>query len=135
MRTYYLFLIQEEYYQIYKKNLFVLYKILQNLSLLKAYDFAYGISIYRQLCYPFAVKLLNHYIRGKYPYKKINRRIIQLDSRIENTFVELNPSTIIVKSDCNYPEIFRTFHIYNKHIFVCDFDHEDYFWLSDQFTK
>lgn len=135
MRTYYLFIIKNDYYRIYRRNMFVLYKTLENLYHLKNYDFPYGLSMYRQLCQPFAINLLNNYIKGKYPYKKVNRKIIQIDSLIETTFLQITHACIIVKSDKNFPNILKTFHVYNKHIFICDFNNQDFFWLSEQILK
>ena len=62
MKKYYLFVIKNDYYRIYRKNPYILYKILERLYMLEKYDFSYGISLYKQLCQPFGVKLLKNYI-------------------------------------------------------------------------
>ena len=64
MRKYYLFIIKLEYTKKYKNKSYVLYKILENLYNLRTYDFSYGVNIYKQICLPFAVKVLKNYINN-----------------------------------------------------------------------
>lgn len=135
MRTYYLFIIKDEYYKLYKKNNFILYKILESLYNLKHENLVFGISFYHQLCNIFASKLLENYIKEKVPYKIINKNIIKIPSLLENTSILIEPSRLIVYTDTKYPEIFKILNIYNKKIFVADFINENYFWLSDKIVK
>lgn len=135
MRIYYLFLIKKDYVRIYRKNGLVLYRTLENLFHLKEYDFSYGLSIYEQLCQTFAVTVLQNYIGGRFVVKPIGKKAMQIHSVIETTILEINPSCVIIKTNRNFPDIFKIFHIYNRHIFVCDFKNGDYFWLSEQIQK
>ena len=41
MKKYYLFVIKNDYYRIYRKNPYILYKILERLYMLEKYDFSY----------------------------------------------------------------------------------------------
>lgn len=135
MRKYYLFIIRDEYYRKYKKKQNILYKALYYLYKSNEYDLNHGFYLYDKICNIFSVKLLNNYIKNKYEYKMINNKIIKLNSIIEHTIVQINYSCIIVITDINIPEIFKTFNIYNKRIFVCDFNNQDYFWLNEQISK
>lgn len=135
MRKYHLFIIQKEYYNNYKNKSYVLYKVLENLKNIKAYDFSYGINIYQELCLPFAVKLLNNYIHNKINYHKINDKIIEIDSNYEQTYLQINYSCIIIKTDAIFPQILKVLNIYNRYIFICDFENNDYFWLNEQLKK
>ena len=135
MKKYYLFVIKNEYYKVYMKTPYVLYKILENLYELERYDFSYGVSLYEQLCQPFSVKLLNNYVKNKYKCYIINKKIIQLKSLVEKTFVQIGYATIIVFTDTEMPEIMKTFNTYNRKIFVCDFEHNKYFWLNHKVSK
>lgn len=107
--------------------------MLLNLKNLKAYDFSYGIKIFKEICAPFSVKLINNYINKKINHIRINNKIIKIDSRFEETYLMINYSHVVVKTSVNMPEIMRILNIYNKGIFVCDFDNVDYFWLKDYF--
>lgn len=135
MRKYYLFIIQKNYYNQYKNKPYVLYKILESLKDIKTYDFSYGLNIYQELCVPFSVKLLNNYLTNRIGYQKINKKIIKLNSNFEDTYLKINYSRVIIKTNINRPQIFKIFNIYNKKIFVCDFEQKDYFWLNTQIKK
>lgn len=135
MRKYYLFIINNDYYKNYKKNPKVLYNTLYNLYALDKKNFTYGISLYNSVCQVVSKNLLIHYIQRKYHHKHKTDNLIRLLSQTETTIVQINHSCIVVVSSINMPEVFKTFYIYHKKIFVCDFQNEDYFWLSDQIQK
>ena len=135
MRKYYLFIIKNDYYRIYRKNPYILYKILERLYMLEKYDFSYGISLYKQLCQPFSVKLLKNYIMNKYKYNMLNKKIIKIKSLIEHTFLQIGYATTIVFTSIDYPEILKIFNIYNRKIFICEFDTNKYFWLNQKLIK
>lgn len=135
MRKYYLFVIKNEAYKIYVKNPRILYQTLYNLYSLETYDLSYGISLYHQLCQPFSVKVLDNYIKHKYKCTPIRKNIFQMKSLIEKTFVQIGYATTIIFTDKKYPELFKIFHIYNRKIFVCDFENKTYFWLSREMRK
>ena len=133
MRKYNLFIIKREYYELYYNASYALYMMLFNLKNMKTLDFSNGVKIYKEICMPFSVKLLNNYINKKINHIRINKKLIKINSKFEDTYLELNYSCVIVKTNINIPEIMRVFNIYNKYIFVCDFLNKDYFWLNDYF--
>ena len=129
MKKYYLFIIKKDYINLYKNKSYILYKILENLY--RTYDFSYGINIYNQLCNKISVKLLNGYIKDRLRHKKINN-IIKLTHTKEKTYIEIKYPCIIIYTNTKKSNIFKIFNIYNRNIFVCDFDNKDYFWLKDR---
>ncbi len=135
MRKYYLFIIKNDYYKVYKKNPEVLYKTLYNLYKIKTNNLTYGLSLYDNLCSVNSKKLLINYIKNKYEHEFISPKIIKLKLYKEKTFIQINYSCIIVVTSVNVPEIFKIINIYNKKIFVCDFILNDYFWLNEQIKK
>ncbi len=135
MRKYYLFLIQTEYFKLFRKNPKTLYDILYNLYQLKEPNFNYGFSLFDSICQPFSVKLLNHYIQERYTCTIVNSKQLKIHSICEKTILQIGYGCIVIKSNVNFPEILKVFHIYNKKIFVCDFKNKDYFWLSNQMQK
>ena len=135
MRKYYLFVIKNDYQQIYKNHSYVLFKTLENLKGTIPVNFPYGISLYEQLCQTFHSDILNNYIKRKFKCKKINKKIIKINSMVENTYIQVNKSCTIILTNLNIPPVFRIFDIYNKRIFVCDFENQDYFWLNEQIKK
>lgn len=130
MQKYYLFIINNNAHKIYKNNTIYLYKILDTLYHLKDSDLKYGLSLYKQLCDIFSVKLLNNYITDRFN-TNIENSYLKLKSNKEKTKVKINFSCIIINSNCNNPEIFKIFNIYNKRIFTVDFKNKRYFWLND----
>ena len=62
---------------MYLNKSYVLYKIMETLYKLRAYDFSYGKNIYKQLCLPFSSKLLNNYIEKRINNIKINNKVIK----------------------------------------------------------
>lgn len=131
MRKYYMFIIKDEYYQKYKDKPGILYKGLNNLKNIQKQDFERGIYLYNKICNTISVKIINNYIKNKFNYKSINEKIINLESIIENTYLQINYSCIVILTNINNPFIFKILNIYNKKIFVCDFNNNDYFFLKD----
>lgn len=135
MRKYYLFIIKPEYHKSFQSKPKVLFETLYNLYQLKDPNFTYGISLFDSICQPFSVKLLNNYIQNRYTCTLKSDKVIQVHSVKERTFLQINHACIIVKSNVNFPEVMKIFQIYNKNIFVCDFQNNDYFWLNAQMQK
>lgn len=134
MYRYYLFIIKNDAYKIYKNNPIYLYNILNTLYHLKSSDLIYGINLYKTICDIFSVKLLRNYINERFYTEKINNKIY-LKNKTEKTNLKINYSSVIITSNKKIPEIFRIFNIYNKKIFVIDYKRKKYFWLNDQITK
>lgn len=133
MRTFYLFKIKEDVIDIYENKEYELYKTLENLYKLKKENFYYGTSLYIQLCRLFNIDIIDSYFKSSPRYRKNNNKYLFLGD--ESFLVEVNPSTIIIKTSVNYPSILKLINYYDKRIFVCDFENKDYFWLSDHYHK
>lgn len=124
MREYNLFVIKSEYVEIYKNKPLFLFEILNNLFNLSS-NFNYGVTLYDQLCNHINIDTLKYYLNSKYNLD--NSSIFNID----NVYIELRYSRIIVKSKYNLPRIIKAFNCYNRNIFICDFINNDYFWLND----
>ena len=72
MRKYYLFVIRNDVYKIYKNHGLSLYKILENLYTMKNTDINYGLSLYNSMCQTINVEIINHYLTHKFRNKIIN---------------------------------------------------------------
>ena len=103
MRKYYLFIIKREYYDLYKRDSHALYKMMKNLKNMKSFDFQNGIKIYKEICVPFSVKLLNNYINKKINHLRFNKKKILIKTSFEETYLELNYSCIVIKTSINMP--------------------------------
>ena len=130
MNKYYLFIIQNKNYKIYKNKSYVLYKMLEKLYNLKAYDFSYGFNIYNALCDTVNTKLLEHYINSHIKHQK-NGKLIKIKNNNIVTYLNINRTSIIMYTNKKKNYFFKVFNIYNPYIFVCDFQSKDYFWLNE----
>lgn len=123
MREYNLFVIKNEYLNVYKKQPLQLFEIFKKLYTMNN-NLNYGVTFYEQLCNMITVDSLRYYLNTKYNLDNYNKFYI------DNIFIELKPSRIIIKSKYNLPNIIKVFNCYNRNIFVCDFKNGDYFWLN-----
>lgn len=87
MYKYYLFIINNNSYKIYKNNSYYLYTILNTLYHIKKTDVIYGITLYRNICDIFSVKLLSNYINERFKVEHQNKEII-LKNKQEKTFLK-----------------------------------------------
>ena len=123
---YYLFIIKGDYYKGSDKYL---YELLYKLKHMKKEEYNYGISIYYNICNLFDIKILKNYLNKKYKLKEKNNKFY-LDI---NNYFEIRRSCSIINNNKYIREILCIFYIYNKNIFVCNFDKNIYFWLKDKF--
>ena len=123
MREYNLFVIKDEYFNFYNNKPEYLYEILNKLNNFSS-NMNYGITLYEQLCNKIDIEILKYYLNNKYDLS--NNKVFYLD----NVFIELKYSRIVVRSKYNYPRIMKSFNCYNRNIFVCDFKNNDYFFLN-----
>ena len=133
MYIYYLFIINNNAYKIYKNNPKYLYEILNTLHRLKGNDLIYGINLYRNICDIFSTQVLKNYINDKF-YARKHKDYIYLKNISESTKLMIKYSRIIIISNKKIPNIFRIFNIYNKKIFVVDFKRNYYVWLNELFN-
>lgn len=127
IHMYYLFVIKDDYFKNDKDYLF---EILYRLKIMRKENYSYGISLYYNICKLFDVKALKHYVKTKTNLKNINNKFY-LD---KYNYFEIRKSCCIINNDKYLKEILCIFYIYNKNIFVCDFQNKNYFWLRDKFN-
>ena len=123
---YYLFVIKDEFF---KENSNYLYNILYKLKTMHKENYIYGINLYNSICSIFDTDALNYYIRKKLKLSKKGNRFY-LD---KYNYFDIRKSCCIINGDRYLREILCIFYIYNKNIFVCNFDNSEYFWLNDKF--
>lgn len=123
---YYLFIIKDNYFKNDKEYLF---DILYKLKTMHKENYSYGISLYYNICNLFDVNALKHYVKSKTKLKNKNNKFY-LD---KYNYFEIRKSCCIINNDKYLKEILCIFYIYNKNIFVCNFETNEYFWLRDKF--
>lgn len=135
MYNYCLFAIKKDIFNIYENNMSVLYKTLNKLYQCNIHELKYGLSIYNQICDHFNQIVLKNYFSSKnkkYIKNKKNKFLIN-DTNGETSLLYINSSCLIIKSNSKLPVFLKIINYYNKFIFVTDFNHNEYFWLNDQY--
>lgn len=125
---YYLFIIKNEFLKNYDEE--YLFDILKKLKLMNTKSYNYGISLYYNICNLFNIKVIKHYIKTKtnLPYKNNKFYLTKTD------YFEIRKSCIIINSEKYLRQILCIFYIYNKNIFICNFDTNKYFWIKQKLS-
>jgi hypothetical protein len=135
IRTFYLFEIKENILKNYKNNYEELYSLLENIHYLKTEDIILGFNIYDKIVSPLKKDTFNEYIKEKnldkesYIYYSYTHTINDYYFN-ESTKMIINNSHIKIKTNKNIPSFFYNIRNFNN-MFVCDFEHHDYFLLED----
>ena len=123
---YYLFIIKDNFFKNHDEYL---YEILYKLKTMHKENYSYGISLYYSICNLFDTNSLKHYVKSKTNLKFYNNKFY-LD---KYNYFEIRKSCCVINNNKYLREILCIFYIYNKNIFVCNFDSNEYFWLKDKF--
>lgn len=135
MRTYYLFWIDDVFYHSYLQNPDSLYRTLEKFYTGNIHNVSLALSLYRQICKPHKIDFLSSYLHEICYKEKENRYLLIQSKRREKTFICLRPSFLLLKSNKNVPSLFWTLSYYSPHLFVCDFENGDYFWLTSYLRR
>lgn len=132
MRTYHLFTIRKEYYDLYNDNPDLLFKALSSLFKVKLNNYSFGLSIYKQLCEPIDINYLSNYLNYRFHIKKNKHKYFVVNNhRKENSILFIKPSHITITTNVNFPHVLFLFYLYQRRFFVIDIENKDYFWLKD----
>lgn len=131
MRTYHLFIIRKEYYDLYNDNPALLFKALSSLFHVKLNNYSFGLSIYNQLCEPIEVDYLSDYLNYRFHIKNNKHKYLVVNDRLQElSFIFVKSSHITIITNVNFPHILKLFYLYQRRIFVVDIENKDYFWLK-----
>lgn len=136
MRTFLIFKIKDDYQDLYKRNPGNLYQILKYLYFLTKKESEYGIELFNQLVIPIDKILLNRRIFIKYHqervYSKINNTHVINDLyKDEISILKIKSSYIKLQTNHNTSNFFSIISKESNAFFACDFENQDYFWLSE----
>lgn len=135
MRTYYAFIIKDSLMHFYSKKPYSLYKILEQIYRLKNNDIVLGYRLLEQVTEPFGTRKTDKFIYKKHlnelEYSRLDdgHMIKNLYSE-EITFLKVFHSHVRIKTNNNYSAFFNSIQEYDENIFVCDFENQDFFWVS-----
>ena len=133
MRVFYIYNINDFFTSVYDKYPYKLYKMLEEAYYTNKHSLVMASDLFEQMITNFNKLYMNNYILANnkldsYYYKKNNIHLIS--SRYEYSKLMVSSYCLKLKSNLNYPKFFDHINNYSDNIFVCDFENQDYFWLS-----
>ncbi len=134
MRTFYIFNISDYLATLTKETPYNLFKTLEGVYYLDKCDLDVGISLFDQIAIPFHKDDINKLIFDKYKdndFYTVMGGKHKIYNKYLNEITELEPKTtyIMIKTNSNKKNVFQNIMI-NNHLFACDFQNKDYFWLD-----
>ena len=117
-----------------KAHPYSLFKTFQEIYKLNKQELKYGANIYDNITKPFnkvtlSKEIYNDYKLDDHYIKFMNVHMYNNYFDNENTKLTVNNSFMIIDSSSPSPTFFKYLNKYN-HLFVCDFENKDYFWLE-----
>ena len=136
LRTFYIFKIKKDFYNLYLNNSFSLYNVLKQLYYIKRRDIKYGFSMFNQLTDKIDKDALDRQIFIKYHKelyysKNDNDHIINNLYKDEVSILTIKKAYILINANKNYSSFFNVIDKIGSNYFICDFINEDYFWIND----
>ncbi len=131
MRKYYAFVIKKEVASLYEFNLKELYVSLYQLYNYKNSNINHPISLYKQMCNKYNTKNFIKILLTIPNIKNNNNKFLYLTKK-EASLLFVNYSTLVIITNSNFPYFFWILNLYSNYVFICDFENNDYFWLSKQ---
>ncbi len=137
MRTFYLFEIKDSIIRNYRYNYEELYSLLYEIHSRSNEDIITCYDIFKSIVNPINKEEYNNYIRNKNICSETyicynNTHNINDYYNDENTKMLINNSHIKIDTNKNIPSFFNDMKGFGN-LFVCDFDHHDYFMLKEAY--
>lgn len=136
LRTFYIFKIKNDFYNLYLNNSKNLYTLLTQLYYLKRDSINYGFSLFNQLTESIDKDKLDRKIFIKYHKNMIyskngNDHIINNLYKNEVSILRIKKAYLLIESNNNYSTFFKIINELGNNYFICDFINQDYFWIND----
>lgn len=135
MRTFYIFKINKNFYNLMKNNPFHLYKAMEDIHNFDKEDASVAYDLFIQITSPFSKskinnKLFNAFKENDFYSKFRNTHKIQNKYLPEDSLLVINKTFLLLESNILKPSFFDELKEY-QNLFVCDFKNKDYFWLNE----
>ena len=135
MRKYYLFKINNIFYNLTKNNPYNLYKAIETIYHIKEQDLPYFYNYFNVIRDTFNKEYLNNniyeYYKNRHSYTKVNNTHMIYDYYTkEESKLIININYLLIKSTKQIPTFLKAITRKEK-IFVIAFDNIDYFWLEE----
>ena len=135
MRTFYIFNINKNFYNLMKNNPYHLYKTMEDIHSFDKNDVSVAYDLFMQIVSPFDKGKINNIIfkecKDNDFYSKFhNVHRIQNKYIPEDSCLVVSSAFLLLESNVLKPS-FLTDLKEIKNLFVCDFKNKDYFWLNE----
>ena len=135
MRTFYIFNINKDFFNLMKNNPYHLFKAMEDIHNFDNKDVSLAYDLFMQIVSPFDKSKINNKIFNE---SKINDFYSKFHNvhRIQNKYIPedsmlvVNKAFLLLETNILKPTFFNTLREY-KNLFVCDFKNKDYFWLNE----
>lgn len=139
MKVYFIFEVKEEFKKLYKGNERILFSILKQLYYLDKSELTYGYNLFAQLTNSIKKSSLDKKIfielHQDIPYSKRGQiHYINNLYKDEISRLEIKRSYIKLETEQNFSSFFSLLKTYSQNLFVCEFNKQDYFFLTNDET-
>ena len=140
MRVYFIFDIKDEFINLYKDNMYVLFSILKQIYYLDGDEINYGYNLFNQL-----INRIDKNELDRYLYLKLHQNIPYSkrgNIHIYNNLYKDEVSRLVIKSSYMKLEteqvtstFFDILKKYNNNYFVCEFKYQECFFLYKKYIS
>ena len=140
MRVFFIFDIKEEFKRLYQDSPRNLYRILKQIYYLDKEEVIYGTNIFYQIVRKIPKQRIDNYLFVKLhqdiPYsKRENVHYYNNLHRNEVSRLTVRRSYMKIMAETDISSFFSVLADYKSNYFVCDFEYQDYFFLSEVKTS
>lgn len=133
MRVFYIYNVNNFFYEVYKKYPYKLYKMLEETYYTNRYDMMLSSNYYEAITDNFNKLFMNNFLNlnhdiDAYYTSKANTHLIS--NYQEYSKLMVSNYCLKLKTNINYPTFFNSLLKFSNQIFICDFENQDYFWLE-----
>lgn len=135
MRTFYIFNINKEFYNLMKNNPYHLFRTMEDIHNFDCEDATVAYDLFTQIVKPIKKSTINNTIFNECKdndfYSKFhNTHRIQNKYIPEDSMLMVNKTFLLLESNVLKPSFLSSLQSF-KNLFVCDFKNKDYFWLNE----
>lgn len=134
MRIYYIFIINDNFKDIYKNNEMIIFNLLETMYNSRNYDLMLSVGIYKQAVSWFSKGKYDNYIWNMYNQNigySHTKKIHYIHINDEKTGMMVYNSHIRIATNQVFPIFLNDINSLSKNAFICDFENKEYFWLKD----
>ena len=140
MKELYIFNVKEEFYKLYKNKQGELFYIFNRIYHMKELEKEYGYNLFCQINNFMDKEKINNLIQSHYKDKIMyssskNEHIINNLFLNEISILTVKNSNIRIETNTDKSSFIQDLKDLKMHLFVCDFKHQEYYFIAKKRTK